>query len=225
MGYHRGVARDSNGNAISGASVSVLKEGTTTADTIYSDAALSVSASNPITTGASGVYEFYVPDGIYDLTVAATGFTTVSLNDVVIGSLYAGVYTSAAAAVAQSTSYLTIANGTWSNNLISRYSFGHVDGAITYLGDAKTGVLVTYDFSVTMDADADVTFAVEIDGTEVAATDKLVHILTASAPVSVSGSYLVEVEKDEVITIGAKVGAGTPDMTLAVGSSIIVMVL
>jgi hypothetical protein len=226
MPYFRGVARDGLGNTVSGASVNVYAEGTTTDASIYTDAALSVTADNPITTNTDGVYEFWVASGIYDFQISASGLTTVNVTDVVIGTLYGMcVQDAASAVVAQSTSYLTISNGTWNAGPLSSGAFSHSDGSLTYLGDAKVIVKVTYSFGITMSVNSDVTFAVEIDGTEVTDTEKQTLINSADAIFPVSASYLVEVEKDEVISIGAKVGSGTPNLTTAAGSSIVVEVM
>jgi hypothetical protein len=87
MSFHRGVARDTLGNALNGASVSVFEPGTTTEASIYSEETLTTSLSNPFETGEDGVYEFYAEPSYYDIQVAKSGFTTVNLSDQVLGSI------------------------------------------------------------------------------------------------------------------------------------------
>lgn len=89
MAHHRGVARDEYGNSISGASVTVYDVGTTTASTIYSEGTLTTAEDNPLTTGDDGVYEFFCNPGTYDITITKAGYTTTTLSDVEIGSVFA----------------------------------------------------------------------------------------------------------------------------------------
>ena len=92
MSYYRGVARDEYGNALYEAQVSVFTPDTSTLSTIYSDAELATPLVNPFSTGADGVYEFYAAPGYYDVQVAKTGFSTVLLQDQVLGSVMGMAY-------------------------------------------------------------------------------------------------------------------------------------
>lgn len=74
MQKYTDVVQDINGNAVSGASVTIkVSPGGSTA-TIYSDNA-STSQSNPITTDADGRFTFYAKDGSYYASVSKTGIT------------------------------------------------------------------------------------------------------------------------------------------------------
>ncbi len=57
------------------ASVLVNLTGTSTAATLYSDDGVTPQ-TNPIVSDSSGEYAFYAADGIYDLVISVTGFTT-----------------------------------------------------------------------------------------------------------------------------------------------------
>lgn len=89
MSKYRGVARDEYGNSLNAATVTVYDPGTTTLSTIYSDSALSVAETNPLSAGADGTYTFYATPGYYDVQVAKAGYTTVELEDEIIGGVMA----------------------------------------------------------------------------------------------------------------------------------------
>lgn len=74
--HYSNDARDQNGRAISGATITVYHVGTTTLATIYSDNGVNVKA-NPFTTALDGVYDFYAADGRYDIRITKTGYTSV----------------------------------------------------------------------------------------------------------------------------------------------------
>lgn len=74
MQRYSDVVQDVRGNAIPGVSVFVRDEDGNTA-TIYSDNGQTV-ASNPLTTGTSGEFEFYAADGVYTLTLSGGGVIT-----------------------------------------------------------------------------------------------------------------------------------------------------
>ena len=88
MAYYRGVARDEYGNSLNEASVSVFAPGTTTLSTIYSEETLTTALENPFATGTDGVYELYATPDYYDIQVAKSGFSTVTLSNQVIGSVF-----------------------------------------------------------------------------------------------------------------------------------------
>lgn len=75
---------NANGSPVNGASVSVFNFGTQTLSSIYSDASGTSSISNPITTNSRGYFEFYAADGRYSLQISGTGFTTLSISDILL---------------------------------------------------------------------------------------------------------------------------------------------
>jgi hypothetical protein len=77
------VVQDANGDAVSGASVTIYNAGTVVAATIYSDDGVT-PASNPLTTDSLGNFEFYAANGDYDIRVSYSG-TVVNITDVTIG--------------------------------------------------------------------------------------------------------------------------------------------
>jgi len=89
MAKYRGVARDEFGNALSSASVTVYDFGTTTESSIYSESTLTTAESNPLSTGDDGVYTFYAAPGYYDVQVAKSGYSTVTLENEILGTVMA----------------------------------------------------------------------------------------------------------------------------------------
>lgn len=67
---------------IRGASVTVWNFGTSTNASIYSSNSTSSAASNPLTTDASGRFEFYAADGRYSLQMSAASIQTTVLSDI-----------------------------------------------------------------------------------------------------------------------------------------------
>ncbi len=79
----RGTLTDNYGRPIAGASVTVYKAGTLNTGSLYSDAAMTVGVTNPLTTGTDGAYgPVYAPNGKYDLVFAATGYTFTTADSV-----------------------------------------------------------------------------------------------------------------------------------------------
>jgi hypothetical protein len=74
--HYSNVAQDQNGHAVVGASVTVYRAGTTNLATLYSDNGLTPK-SNPFTTALDGIYDFYAPDGLYDIKLSKTGYSSV----------------------------------------------------------------------------------------------------------------------------------------------------
>src|SRR6266404_972641 len=79
--YFNNVA-DQNGNAISGANVSVAKNPGPTV--IYSDNGVTPIVGNFLTTDANGYFAFYAPDGRYNISITATGITPQSITDILL---------------------------------------------------------------------------------------------------------------------------------------------
>lgn len=73
MPKYRDVVLNRRGDAITGATVTVYLEGTSTKASLFTDAALSVSKDNPVTTNAWGEFDFYIASGTYDLSVEKSG--------------------------------------------------------------------------------------------------------------------------------------------------------
>jgi Carboxypeptidase regulatory-like domain len=79
--YFDSVFGDSSGlRPIVGALVTVRNANNTLA-TIYSNNGTTV-APNPLTTDVTGYFEFYAPDGRYNITITADGFSSQIRNDV-----------------------------------------------------------------------------------------------------------------------------------------------
>lgn len=70
------VARDSAGNVVTQATVTVYEAGTSTLASIYSDASLATALANPFTSATDGSYEFHARPGSYKVKVEKTGFST-----------------------------------------------------------------------------------------------------------------------------------------------------
>ena len=81
-----GIAFDSNGNAASGATVSVYTAGTTADADIFSDDAGATAKSNPITSDAAGRFWFYTDSATLDIKVTAGG-NSYTLEDVSVENL------------------------------------------------------------------------------------------------------------------------------------------
>jgi len=229
MPYHRGVARDVNGNAITDASVFVYLEGTTTKATLWSNPALDVALSNPVITGSDGVYEFYVDSGIYDLYIAATGFDTVILTDTAIGPLYGETYLATAGAVAQNVepSYLPV-GGTWASGEISSGVFTHAgtNGILTYIGDATQMVLLNFHALVSVSADNAYFFIFAIDGAILSPKRPLAYsMLAATAAYQFGITRIVEVKTGETLSVMTAIGAGSGNLTMANGATFTAQIL
>jgi hypothetical protein len=71
---------------ITGATCSVYLTGTSTLATLYSDNGVTPKA-NPISSSSTGRIEFYAADGRYDISVVKSGYTTVTLSDILLEDL------------------------------------------------------------------------------------------------------------------------------------------
>jgi len=84
MQKYRDIVLDNAGNAILSATITVTDNSGGGVSTIYSDDGVTAKA-NPFTaSGVDGAYEFYAASGHYDITIAATGFTTEQITDVIL---------------------------------------------------------------------------------------------------------------------------------------------
>jgi len=90
MQKYRDIVLDNAGNAILSATITVTDNSGGGVSTIYSDDGVTPKA-NPFTaSGVDGAYEFYAANGRYDITIAATGFTTEQITDIILLDLVAG---------------------------------------------------------------------------------------------------------------------------------------
>ena len=73
------VVQDTAGNVLASTTVTVYKAGTVSVASIYSNNTGS-SKANPFTNDADGSYEFYAPNGRYDIVLAKTGYSFPAAN-------------------------------------------------------------------------------------------------------------------------------------------------
>jgi hypothetical protein len=80
------ITSTSNGALVplDNATVTVYVAGTLTLATLYSTNSTSTPRANPLTSSATGLVSFYAADGRYDIRVAKSGFTTVTISDVLL---------------------------------------------------------------------------------------------------------------------------------------------
>jgi hypothetical protein len=69
MQFRTFFAQDELGNTVSGATISVYEDGTATLATVYDS--LGAVITNPLTSDSTGKFEFAMPNGRYDMAVAA----------------------------------------------------------------------------------------------------------------------------------------------------------
>jgi hypothetical protein len=77
------------GNAIQGARVTVTFTASGAAATLYEDDGVT-QTPNPVTTNATGYYEYYAADGRYTETVTGTGLETTIVTDITLEDLVDG---------------------------------------------------------------------------------------------------------------------------------------
>ncbi|MGQ0569819.1 MAG: hypothetical protein ACT4P5_09855, partial [Armatimonadota bacterium] len=75
--------RSDTGLPIISPTIDVFHVGTAVAATIYSDEGVTTKA-NPFTGDTLGRFDFYAPDGDYDIRVSGTGVTAYTIPDVTI---------------------------------------------------------------------------------------------------------------------------------------------
>jgi len=78
--HYVNTVQDQQGNAIPGVRVTVYLAGTTTLADLFSDDGFTMKG-NPFTNASNGVYDFYAPNGTYDLNFyrAGTDFTSANV--------------------------------------------------------------------------------------------------------------------------------------------------
>jgi hypothetical protein len=102
--------------------------------------------TSPITTDINGAYQFYAPNGRYDLVIAATGITTITKSDIIVDDL------------------VTFVGGNYANNT------GTSNGLVAALPSAPQSGLVdgyplTLDMGGVTNAAGAVTLQVTLNGT------------------------------------------------------------
>lgn len=85
MQRYMGLLLDPTGAPISGATITVRKAGTATMATLFSDNGVTALA-NPFSNDINGTFEFYTPNGRYDITPSKAGvtFTQADWTDVLL---------------------------------------------------------------------------------------------------------------------------------------------
>lgn len=80
------ITASANGTLVplSAATVTVRLAGTGTLATLYSANNTNSPQANPLTSSATGLVAFYAADGRYDITAAKTGFSPVTISDVLL---------------------------------------------------------------------------------------------------------------------------------------------
>lgn len=78
-GLYSGVEQYASGRPAAGATVTVYQHGTTTPATLYTDRTKATTATNPVTTDASGNLVFWADPGLYDVTAASGGTVVVAV--------------------------------------------------------------------------------------------------------------------------------------------------
>jgi len=107
-----------NGDVVIGGSVLVKLAGTATPATIYLDDGVT-PVTNPLTTDANGYFEFYVADGLYDITVnGQDAYTSVLIVDALTG--LAGRPTNSALAASGAAAAIGTTAGTVQSDLNAR---------------------------------------------------------------------------------------------------------
>jgi hypothetical protein len=80
MYHYQNSVTNQNGLPVVAAQVTINAAGTQTPATIYSDNGITVK-TNPVTTNALGMFDFYVANGRYDLVVTGSSVTPYTLTD------------------------------------------------------------------------------------------------------------------------------------------------
>jgi hypothetical protein len=94
------VTSPRTGLGVADATVTVFLAGTATLATLYSaNSLVSAPLPNPVTTASNGSFDFYVPDGVYDLEAQHSSFTSRWETDVEIYDLAAIISTAGSGAI------------------------------------------------------------------------------------------------------------------------------
>lgn len=109
---YRDTVQDRNGNVLVGTSITVSRAGNSVPTTIYTDPACTTISANPITSGTTGEFIFYAPDGQYDIVFSKSGYTFLPLTNL---SIY------------QPLGENVVTNGTFSTDDICATGVGAID--------------------------------------------------------------------------------------------------
>lgn len=228
MAYYRGVARDTAGNSLNEASVSVFDPDGTTLATIYSDEDLATALGNPFTTGADGVYEFYTQPGYYNIQVAKAGFTTVILSDQAVGAPFGFAIAGTGGSALKDGSGHDIDDNWGTLSFTEGYPSNAFsldgDGKLQYDGNPKVWALIRGTIIVASDTPG-VTFAPYFDIGGSSGTQVQQFIPTAANPYTVSWSTVAQIENGNKIFLGCEFAGGPATLTIYSNTSVEVTVL
>lgn len=109
---YRDTVQDRNGNVLAGVSITISRSGNSVPTTIYTDPACTTVSANPITSGTTGEFIFYAPDGQYDIRFSKNGYTFLPLTNL---SVY------------QPLGENNVTNGTFSTDDVCATGVGAID--------------------------------------------------------------------------------------------------
>lgn len=227
MAYHRGIARDTLGNSLNDASVSVFEPGTTTESSLFSEETLTDSLDNPITTGSDGVYEFYVTPGFYDILVAKSGFTSVTLSNQTIGTPFAYLRATTAGTATKDGSGHDIDNNWGTLDFTEKYESNvfsmDANGKLDY--DGLPTVYAVFRAVIVLRATVDISFSpyISIGGVT---NSQVAHKLQGTGEdQTISWSAVSQIETGDKIFLGCEFAGGPADVTIQKATSIEVQIL
>jgi len=224
MSYHRGVARDTLGNSLNEASVTVYDPDTTTESSIYSEETLTSALDNPFTTGEDGVYEFYCDPGYYDIEVAKSGFTTVTLSDQTIGTIAGHLRLTTGDTDTVSTTPV-IADDTYGSSTDWNLSYGggfsiDANGRLEYDGNPTIQTLVNVGLRVS-DATGGGQLAMYLykNGSPAGGGAQMtdVEITTANAGYIITFTTVLELVTGDDLTLAIQRGSGSATVAISLG--------
>lgn len=225
MSYHRGVARDTAGNSLKEASVTIYEDDGTTLATIYSDEDLATSLNNPFTTEADGVYEFYAAPGYYDIQVAKSGFSTTNLTNQKVGSIAGVIWVDSGDSETTAATPINRIDETfgslgWSMQYSGAFS-EDANGRIQYDGEPTITALVEANVTATDSAGStNISLYGYVNNTLVDSTSLATgYSAAANASVNLSASFVVTLTTGDNVSLGITRDAGSG--TVAIGRSII----
>jgi hypothetical protein len=196
---------------LANASVTVYVTGTNTLAPLYSDNGVTAK-TNPFTSTGTGLVEFYAPDDRYDIVVAKTGFSTVTVADIIFEDIDDVVTTdiSHADIVDSSFSDGTIVDSAVQNSTLTGNTI--VDGTMD--GTTATDL----DISASAIDESDITGGTA-DGVTITGSTVNSTPIGASAP-SIGKFTSVQLASGATGTIGfGEIRLNSNELTLDVGMS------
>lgn len=76
MQQYANTVQDNRGSLVSGATITISLNGTSTPASLFSDTTGLVSIANPVTTDSNGFFSFYAADGTYNGVIVKSGLAT-----------------------------------------------------------------------------------------------------------------------------------------------------